>query len=437
MEDTIYSLATAPGKGAISIIRISGNDALATLKKIFKGRIQDHMLCYGTISYKGNDIDNCLAVYMMAPKTYTKQDVVELHIHGGFAGQSEILEILSGFGLRQAEPGEFTKRAFLNGRIDLSQAEAVMGLIDANTQAQRKIAMSQMAGNSGKFINSIRESVLDILAKIGVAIDYPDEDIEEDTMESTKQELAKIIATLKDGISSHLYSQILNTGYKIAIIGRPNVGKSSLVNGILGKDRVIVTDIAGTTRDTLKESFSYKGYLFTLLDTAGIRESTDVIEKMGIEKSHLAMEEANVVLAVFDGSKALTFEDEKVLELTKSKNPIIVINKSDLPKIIKLDGTHICAKSTAGIDNLLEIVYERMCSDMGIPGILTNSRHISLANNAVRAFEDAIHAIESLDEIECIEIHIRDGWHALCEITGEAVDEEIINHIFEKFCLGK
>lgn len=436
--DTIYSLATAAGRGAIAIIRISGDEALKTLQTIFKGEIEDHKLCYGTLTHKGEDIDTAMAVYMKAPRTYTREDVAELHIHGGIAVVSKVMKALFDLGLRQAQPGEFTKRAFLAGRIDLTQAEAVMSMISAGSSSQQKAAMEQMKGAGSAFIGEHREQVLDMLAKLDVAIDYPDEDIEEETMDEVRDSLVSLIASLKKGISTHLAGQILEDGYKIALIGRPNVGKSSLLNAILGKERVIVTDIAGTTRDTLKESYLYKGQLFTLLDTAGIRESSDVIERMGIEQSISAIDSANIVLCVFDGSQPLKEEDRRILELTDSTHRILVCNKSDLPKVADIDAdVSISAKEAGNIDSLLERIHQEMNEDMQGLGVLTGSRHIALANSAVASFNSAIGAIDAGDDIECIEIHIRDGWHSLCEITGEYFDEDIINRIFEKFCLGK
>lgn len=437
-SSTIYSLATASGRGAIAIIRISGDMALSALKTLFSGEIEDHKLCYGTLSYKGRDIDNIMAVYMKAPRTYTREDVVELHLHGGMAAVTGAMEALSSLGLRQAEPGEFTKRAFLNGRIDLTRAEAVMSMISADSAMSGQVALEQMKGASNDFVMSHRDTVLDILAALDVTIDYPDEDIEEETYEEVKTKLQDLITSLKQGISTRLAGQILEEGYKIALIGRPNVGKSSLLNAVLGKDRVIVTAIAGTTRDMLKESYLYKGQLFTFLDTAGIRESDDVIEKIGIKQSLSAIDNANLVLVVLDGSMDLTDEDKRILELTADKHRIIVVNKCDIKDSHSIeDGVTVSAKEMENIDVLLERIHKEMSEDMSGLGVLTGSRHIGLANRAVAAFENAISAIESGDDIECIEIHIRDGWHCLCEITGEYFDEDIINRIFEKFCLGK
>lgn len=437
MESTIYSLATPPGKGAIAIVRISGEESEKALRHIFQGEIADHKLAYGKITYNGIDIDWSMAVLMKAPRTYTREDVAELHIHGGSAVVQEVLAALADMGLRQAEPGEFTKRAFLNGRIDLSQAEAVMNVIDAGTMVQKQAAVDQLEGEAGKFVNAHKDKILDLLAKIGVAIDYPEEDIELETMEEVKADLVSLIASLEAGISTRLAGQVLSEGYKIAVVGRPNVGKSSLVNAILGKDRVIVTDIAGTTRDTLKESYTYKGYLFTLLDTAGIRQSDDIIEQMGIERSRKAMVEADIVLGVFDGSSPLTKEDTEIIRLIKDTHGLIILNKSDLPKKAEIEGLAISAKAMENIDTLLEKVYSEMNEDIGEIGALTGARHISLARAAVRSFQEAISAVDAGDMTDCIEIHVRDGWHSLCEITGEAFDEDIINRIFEKFCLGK
>lgn len=438
MQDTIYSLATAMGRGAIAIIRISGDRAKSTLEEIFSGEISDHKLCYGTLSYKGESIDNAMAVYMQAPRTYTTEDVAELHIHGGIAVVTRVMEVLSAMGLRQAEPGEFTKRAFLGGRIDLTKAEAVMSMIEAGSAAQQKAALEQIQGASSDFIASHREQILDILAKLDVTIDYPDEDIEEESLSEVKGELNELIASLEKGVSTRLSGQILEEGYKLALIGRPNVGKSSLLNAILGKERVIVTDIAGTTRDSLRESYLYKGQLFSILDTAGIRESDDIIERMGIEQSISAIDSANLILVVIDGSNRLTEEDKRILSLTEGKHRLIVVNKNDLEQNSDIKGDiYISAKDADNIDTLLEKVYQEMQEDMQGLGILTGSRHIALANSAICSFKDAIGAIDENNDIECIEIHIRDGWHSLCQITGEYFDEDIINRIFEKFCLGK
>lgn len=438
MENTIYSLATPPMRGAIAIIRISGEKALEALKEIFCGEIEDHRLCYGMLTYKGENIDSAMAVYMKAPRTYTREDVAELHIHGGMAVVSQVMQALSHMGLSQAQPGEFTKRAFLNGRIDLTQAEAVMAMIDAGSSAQQKAALEQMQGAGSDFIGSHKEVVLDIIASLDAAIDYPDEDIEEETLEEVKNKLVSLIASLKSGVSTRLASQILEEGYKVAIVGRPNVGKSSLVNAILGKERVIVTDIAGTTRDTLEERYVYKGQLFTLLDTAGIRKSDDVIEQMGIERSKAAIESANIILALFDGSSPLTEQDKEILNITANCRRIIVLNKTDLGCKTEIKGSvNISVKNMENIDTLLEKVYSEMSEDLGQLGVITGSRHINLAITAITSFEEAISAIEAGDDIECVEINIRDGWQNLCEITGEYASEDIIDRIFEKFCLGK
>ena len=437
-NSTIYSLATAIGRGAIAIVRISGDKALFALKSLFDGEIEDHKMCYGTLSYNGEPIDKIMAVYMKAPRTYTREDVVELHLHGGLGALRGTMDALCSLGLRQAEPGEFTKRAFLNGRIDLTEAEAVMSMISAGSASQQKMAMEQMEGAGKDFVLKHRDIVLDILACLDVTIDYPDEDLETETYEAVRQKLISLTDSLKRGISTHIAGKILEEGYKIALIGRPNVGKSSLLNAVLGKDRVIVTDIAGTTRDMLKESYVYKGQLFTFVDTAGIRESEDIIEQKGIEQSINAIDSANLVLAVLDGSNSLTDEDMEILELTKNAHRIIVINKCDLGCNIDIENsTCISAKNIENIDTLLDRIYDEMSKDMSGIGVLTGSRHIALGNSAVSSFEDAISAIDEGADIECIEIHIREGWHSLCEITGEYFDEEIINRIFEKFCLGK
>ena len=437
MPNTIYSLATPQGVGAISIIRVSGDKSLDTLQKIFKGEIEDHKLCYGDLVYEDKLVDSCMCVYMKAPRTYTREDVVEFHIHGGNAIVRQLLDILAKMGLSQAEPGEFTKRAFLNGRIDLTQGEAVMEMINSTSDMQKNIAAGQLKGSVEKFVKELSDNILDTLAKLDVCIDYPEEDIETETMEAVKQDLQQVMHKIETNVSSKLAGQIVSEGYKIAIVGRPNVGKSSLLNAILGKDRVIVTDIPGTTRDTLKESYIYKDMMFTFVDTAGIRESEDVVENIGIERSFEAMDEANLVLALFDGSETLTEEDERVLKAIEPYKHMIIVNKNDKDKTSSVEGLSISAKEGVNIEVLLDKIYEQAQNSMGNIGIITNNRHTSLCHNAISHFNQAIDAIDMCDDVECVEIHIREGWHKLCEITGAYYDEDIISRIFEKFCLGK
>lgn len=437
MSKTIFALATPPGRGGISIIRISGDLAKETLEKIFDGEIVSHKLSLGSLRNEGLLLDQCMAVFMQKPKSYTKEDVVELHLHGGPAVVKQVMLMLSSMGLEPAGPGEFTKRAFLNGRIDLTQAEAVMDMIQADSEVYHKIAAGQLEGQIKECVNAFSDRVLDLLAQLDVCIDYPEEDIEQKTLAEVEKELEALIFDISGSISSRLAGQVITDGFKIALVGKPNVGKSSLLNAILGKDRVIVTDIPGTTRDVLDESFTYKGMLFTFVDTAGIRQSDDVVEKIGIEKSFEVMNEANLVVAIIDGSKELDQQDKELLEHVEKFEHLLVINKSDLERASEIKGISISAKNNINIDELLEKIYQIASESIGNVGLIINQRHITLAQKAVLNFQNALEAIKNNQDIECIEIDIRDGWHNLAEITGAVYDEQIIDRIFEKFCLGK
>lgn len=437
MSETIFALATPPGRGGISIIRISGDLAKETLEKIFDGEIVSHKLSLGSLHNEDLLLDQCMAVFMQKPKSYTKEDVVELHLHGGPAVVKQVLQMLAKMGLQPAGAGEFTKRAFLNGRIDLTQAEAVMDMIQADSDVYHRIAAGQLEGQIKECVNSFSDRALDLLAQLDVCIDYPEEDIEKTTLEQVKKELESLIFDINGNISSRLAGQVITDGFKIALVGKPNVGKSSLLNAILGKDRVIVTDIPGTTRDVLDESYTYKGMLFTFVDTAGIRQSDDVVEKIGIEKSFEVMKEANLVVAIIDGSKELDQQDQDLLEHVKAFKHILVINKSDLNNVSNMDGILISAKNNVNIDELLSKIYEIASESIGNVGLIINQRHITLAKQAVMDFQNALAAIQDHQDIECVEIDIRSGWHNLAEITGAVYDEQIIDRIFEKFCLGK
>lgn len=437
MAKTIYALATPPGRGSIAIVRISGPEAKSVLSAVFTGQIADHQLCYGKLWDKDRLIDQCMAVYFAAPRTYTREDMAEIHVHGGLAVVRETLNLLSKHGLVQAQPGEFTKRAFLNGRVDLSQAEAVMDMISAESSRYQQVAVQQLTGSVEQLVQGYIDRILDLLAKLNVCVDYPEEDMETTTLQRAKDELNALISDLRASVSSRVAGRVLSQGYRIAIAGRPNVGKSSLLNGILGADRVIVTNIPGTTRDVLRECYTYKDMLFTFMDTAGIRQAEDTVEKLGIAKSYDAMKEADLVLLVLDGSQPLTDEDQVLQKQVAAYPHKVVINKCDLGNRTGKDGMLVSAKEGSNLDHLLEEIYACATQSVGDIGFLTNSRHIAQVDRTVQALTNACHAIEAGQDIACVEIDIRQGWHELGEITGAVCDEQIIDRIFTKFCLGK
>lgn len=449
MADTIAAIATAPAAGAIAIIRLSGEDALTIAQKVFCGKIsKTRMMHYGEFAVSGDVIDNGLAVYMKAPNSYTGEDTVEFFCHGSLVVARAILEELYKNGARPAKAGEFTRRAFLNGKLELSQAEAVIDLIDAETIEGAKSAASQMAGRMGEKINSVRYTLLDLISSFYAYVDYPDEDIEDTErgemigkLENAEETLNKMIDSFEDG-------KIIKDGVRCAIIGRPNAGKSSLLNAILGYERSIVSNIPGTTRDTVEERARFGGVSLRLIDTAGIRESEDTIEKIGIKRTESAIDEAQLVLAVFDGSEELTPDDMTIAEYAKSKKLIAVVNKEDLElnidmaKIKEIFGENVCvisAKNERGIDELSNMVANLFADiEVNVSGdVVTNARHVSAL---IRARENAERAEQALKMGYTPDIAISDlenAVNALGEITGETASEQILTRIFERFCVGK
>ncbi|MCQ2547810.1 MAG: tRNA uridine-5-carboxymethylaminomethyl(34) synthesis GTPase MnmE [Clostridia bacterium] len=453
MSDTIAAISTAYGEGGVSIIRISGDDALAVLKRVFKGsrEFKDRFMNYGHVidPKDGSVIDEVLACYMKAPKTYTREDVVEINCHGSLVSQRKALEVVLENGARLAEPGEFTKRAFLNGRLDLSQAEAVIDLIHAKGDASFNLAMAQLEGNFSKNISNLRKKLMDSLVDITVNIDYPDEDIEELTysklisaLEEVKEDIDKLIKSSQTG-------KMLKDGLKLAIVGKPNVGKSTLMNALLNEARAIVTNIPGTTRDTISEDLSLEGIPIRLTDTAGIRDTEDIIEKIGIDKSREAIKEADLVVFMLDGSRPLDQEDEKLLELVKGKKLIVLLNKSDQGVAVShvdCDAMSIIKTSLVDGQNLigLEELKEKL-KDLVYDGkvninqseIITNLRHKELLEAANKAIGDSLVAAQMGEALEIIEIDVNEAYVDLGKILGETVEEDIINEVFSRFCLGK
>ena len=452
MNDTIAVISTTLGVGAISIVRVTGSDAIKIVNKVFKGKdltkVDSHTINYGYIINNEEIIDEVLVSIMRAPKTFTKEDVVEINCHGGIATTNKILEILLNNGCRLAEPGEFTKRAFLNGRIDLTQAESVMDLIESKNEEKRKLAIKGLKGNVSNMIKNLRQEILEeLLAPIEVNIDYPEyEDIEVMTNQKIlpnvikiKKELARIIRESENG-------KIINNGIKTIIIGKPNVGKSSILNKLLDEDKAIVTDIEGTTRDTVEGNITINGVSLNLIDTAGIRDAKDIVEKIGVEKSISLIKEADLVIIVLNNNEELTEEDKKILAYAKDKQVIVVINKNDLAKKInekEIEYTNIIytnTKDTNGIDSLKEKIIELFNLEkltQNDNSFLTNVRQISLAKEAYQILEEVEKGIEYNIPVDMIEIDIKRSWEKLGEIIGETYTEELIDQLFSQFCLGK
>ncbi|MDC4184685.1 tRNA uridine-5-carboxymethylaminomethyl(34) synthesis GTPase MnmE [Loigolactobacillus coryniformis] len=455
--DTIAAISTPPGEGAISIVRLSGEEALPIAEKIFKGRdlqkVASHTINYGHIvdPENGEVIDEVMVSVLRAPKTYTREEMVEINTHGGIVATNHVLQLLLSHGARLAEPGEFTKRAFLNGRIDLTQAESVMDLIRAKTDRAMQVAVNQLDGNLSRLIKNIRQEILDALAQVEVNIDYPEYDavetmttkilLEKATM--VKKQIEQLLATASQG-------KVLREGLATAIVGRPNVGKSSLLNYLLHEDKAIVTDVAGTTRDVIEEYVNVRDVPLKLIDTAGIRETDDKVEKIGVERSKQAITQADLVLLILNNSEALTDEDRTLLAATQDKKRLVILNKTDLP--VKLDEAElqqtvapeniiaISALTATGVDQL-----EQRIADLFWGGIdnsqsttlVSNARQIGLLNQAKQALDDVLAGIKAEMPVDLVQIDMTRCWDLLGEITGDAYQDELLNQLFSQFCLGK
>lgn len=454
--DTIAAISTATGNGGIGIIRMSGKECFEILNKIFKpisqnDEITGYTMKYGHIIDENNEIvDEVLVSYFKAPKSYTTENMCEINSHGGFVVERQILELCLKNGANLAEPGEFTKRAFLNGRIDLVQAESVIDLINSKSQKEAKASVRQLEGNLSKNINAIKQDLLDIMADVEASIDYPEYDIEEvtnnkilDTIKNVKLKLEKLNNTFKNG-------KVLREGVKTAIVGKPNAGKSSLLNTILNEERAIVSEQQGTTRDTIEEFVTIEGITLKLIDTAGIRETSDEIERIGVKKSKKLIDEAELVIAIFDGTKELEEEDHQILELIKNKNAIILLNKIDIKEtnlhtneeISKLNKKiiKISAKTGQNIENLYKEIadmYKINEIELDDGDILTNIRHKNQIDEAIKSINEVKNTIENHMPIDIIEIYLKQVLADLGKITGDDISEDIINEIFSKFCLGK
>lgn len=455
--DTIAAISTPPGEGGISIIRLSGEEAIPVAQKIFKGKnlekVASHTINYGHIVNPKNneEIDEVMTSVMRAPRTYTCEDVVEINCHGGIVTTNQILQLVLSNGARLAEPGEFTKRAFLHGRIDLTQAESVMDLIRAKTDRSMKVALNQLDGNLSHLIRNLRQDILDVLAQVEVNIDYPEyDDVEEMTSRILREKAVEVKQHIQQLLTTAKQGKVLREGLATAIVGRPNVGKSSLLNHLLHEDKAIVTDIAGTTRDVIEEYVNVRGVPLKLIDTAGIRETDDKVEQIGVERSRKAIDQADLVMLVLNSSEPLTTEDEELIKVTDGKKRIVILNKTDLPQqldqqrlqeLVPVDeiSTTSILKSE-GVDEL-----EQKIADLFFGGIensqstvmVTNARHIALLNQAEESLESVIAGLDSGMPVDLCQIDMTNAWDLLGEITGDSYQDELLTQLFSQFCLGK
>jgi tRNA modification GTPase len=455
--DTIAAISTPPGEGAISIVRLSGEQALTVAQQIFKGKAltecASHTINYGHVvdPQTKNVVDEVMVSVLKAPKTYTREDMVEINTHGGIVATNHVLQLLLSHGARLAEPGEFTKRAFLNGRIDLTQAESVMDLIRAKTDRAMQVAVNQLDGDLSHLIKNIRQEILDALAQVEVNIDYPEYDAVEtmttkmllEKATTVRKQVQQLLATANQG-------KVLREGLATAIVGRPNVGKSSLLNHLLHEDKAIVTDVAGTTRDVIEEYVNVRDVPLKLIDTAGIRDTEDKVEKIGVERSRKAITAADLVLLVLNNSEPLTAEDQELLDLTANKKRIVILNKTDLPvqlddaalkqKVPADDIIAISALTTNGIDQLegrIAQLFWGGIDNSQSTTLVSNARQIGLLNQADQALGDVLQGIADGMPVDLVQIDMTRAWDLLGEITGDSYQDELLNQLFSQFCLGK
>lgn len=458
--DTIAAISTPLGEGAIAIVRLSGDDAVQIANKLFRGvngkrltEVATHTIHYGHLldSQNGQVVEEVMVSVMKGPKTFTKEDVVEINCHGGIVSVNRVLQHVLKNGARIAEPGEFTKRAFLNGRIDLSQAEAVMDLIRSKTDRAMNVALGQMEGRLSKLIRKLRQEILEILAHVEVNIDYPEyDDVEEMTHTMLKEKASYVRDELKKLLQTGEQGKILREGLSTAIVGRPNVGKSSLLNSLVHENKAIVTDVPGTTRDVVEEYVNVRGVPLRLLDTAGIRETEDIVERIGVERSRAVLKEADLILLVLNYSDPLTSEDENLFKVVEGMDVIVIINKTDLTQQIDLERVTELAQNNKivttslledqGIDDLEEAIASLFFAgsiETGDSTYVSNSRHIALLNLSLQAIEDAIAGVEMGTPIDIVQIDLTRVWELLGEIIGDSVHESLLDQLFSQFCLGK
>ena len=457
--DTIAAISTAPGEGAIGIVRISGDLAISIASSIYQCGTKQleeqktHTIHYGHIvdPKSGEVYDEVMVSVLRAPKTFTREDIVEINCHGGIVAINRVLQLALRMGARLAEPGEFTKRAFLNGRIDLSQAEAVMDLIRAKTDKSMQLAMRQLDGQLSNLIQNLRQEILNTLAQVEVNIDYPEyDDVEEMTLQLLREKTQQVLQGIRALLNTASQGKILRDGLKTAIVGRPNVGKSSLLNVLLREEKAIVTDIAGTTRDTIEEYVNVRGVPLQLIDTAGIRETNDIVEKIGVERSRKALNEADFVLLLLNQSETLQEEDIRLLETTKGMKRIILFNKTDLPSKLSTEDIAPYAQeeeivttsmlNKEGIDQLEEKIagyfFQGQMNERDAT-YLSNTRHIALLEKAEQALVEVQNGIEMEMPVDLIQIDFTRAWDLLGEITGDSVQDELLTQLFSQFCLGK
>ncbi len=458
LDDIIAAVSTPMGSGGIGIIRISGKGSIDVADKIFKSvsgvKLKDkptHTITYGNITdNNGNKVDEVLVSIMKCPHSYTKEDVVEINCHGGTAAVKKIMEIVTLAGARTAEPGEFTKRAFLNGRIDLSQAEAVIDIINSKTELSMKNAVNQLSGALSEKVKEIRNNLLDAVSTIEAAIDYPEHDIEEETYASLNKTVNEALNSVQKLIDTADMGKMVRDGVNMVILGKPNVGKSSLLNFLLNEERAIVTDVPGTTRDTVEEYFNIGGIPVRITDTAGVRDTDDEVEKIGVERSIKRAENADIILLMLDLSRTLDDDDKKLINFVKNKKHIVLLNKTDLEQkaeeneITSLLGSknilRISVKGHNGTDELLRLIEEILTSgavEAGDGVMVSNVRHKNSLEKAAQSLKKALNTIEIRMPEDFVSMDISQAVDFLGEITGESLQEDIINRIFEKFCLGK
>ena len=449
MNDTIAAIATAQGVGAIAIIRVSGDEAIDIVSKIFSNKkfidAPSHTIHYGYIVDNGEKIDEVLVSLMRTPKTFTKEDVVEINTHGGINTTNKVLELLLSHGCRLAVPGEFTKRAFLNGRIDLTEAEGVMDLINAKTDKARTMALNQVGGKASNLIKNLRSDLASILANIEVNLNYPEyEDIEEMTTLKIKDSMGDLEEKVNQIIRASKNGELLKEGIKTVIVGRPNVGKSSLLNTLIGKEKAIVTEIQGTTRDSVEATLIFDNIILNLIDTAGIRKTNDLVESIGVEKSLSLIDEADLVLLVLNYNEKLSDDDYKLIDKLKGKNYITIINKCDLPKVIDDSGLENIVYVSAykgtnikGIEDKIKELFNLEKIETDDMSYLGSARSLAILNEVKEAIVDVNNGLELGFTLDMIEIDLKRIWNLLGSIIGDNYDDELIDELFSRFCVGK